>query len=219
MNLFKYLWVVLALLIWTGCNKDENGNLKIAGKVTDPKVIGGGEISGLTLTLLNNKLQGGTFSNTFDEIMSVTTDANGNYSFEFERENTIDYKIKGQREDYFPIDIIISPDNVDPGVTYTQNIQILPEAEISVRIFNETPESEEDKCTFQFLTAGFPCDCCTGDQTEYVVMDIDSTSTCLLEGNSWIKYYYIVDKPSVFYSILDSVYCDSFQTTDLEIAY
>lgn len=219
MKVSSWLVLFLSVIIISSCNKDDVVKLTIAGKVEDPKALLNQSVAGVELKLLHNSLEGGVFSNSFSEIMSVTSGANGAYQFEFDRDNTISYKITGQKTNYFDLEVLINPDNIDPGTTYTKNLSLKPKAHLSMNIVNSDPEGPTDQITFQYLNANFNCSCCDNDDLILTGTDVDTTDVCALEGNSWIKYYYIVDKPSLFLSVLDSVYCNSFDTTYVQIGY
>lgn len=210
--LFTFVLTVLS------CKKDDPV-LKIEGVVKDSTILFDQEISGVSLKLLNNKLDGGTFNNSFSEITTVSSNANGFYQFEFDRENTVEYKIEGSKNNYFPFEALINPDNVQPGVIHVRNLDMKPKATVDFHFVNSTPENESDNITFQFLNASFDCPCCDNDEVELQGQTVDSTRVCDVYGNTVLRYFYTVNKTSSFYTVYDSITCVPFDTTFVEVTY
>jgi len=95
-NIFFILLVFIAFGIGAGsCNKAKN---HIYGTVTDMST--GKPVANVTVDLYLTKIKSGSFSGTFEKYMSTVTDADGNYSLEFEPVAAGEYSLHISKDGY-----------------------------------------------------------------------------------------------------------------------
>jgi hypothetical protein len=212
------LLVLCGLMAVTSCKKEEENNkLNIGGRVVDYTT--GVGVSGATVKLAQKVLDGGTFSNIFQPVATVSSASNGSYNFAFERNAASEYRIEVEKDSYFGATQFINPDDVTIGGAFTSNLPIAPMAWARWTITNTNPIDNNDYVSFQYLNASFDCECCTLDEVEFTGTSVDETEKCLLIGNYNLKYRYVVYKDTINYSQIDSVICAPFDTTNIVIQY
>jgi 5-hydroxyisourate hydrolase-like protein (transthyretin family) len=204
------------LFFLTTCKK-QNGNMFIVGKVID--ATSGSGLSGVSISLSEKKVESGTFFAGYSQLGNTTTNGSGDFSFEFERANASEYKLEYSKNNYFEKERFLNPGNLTPGEDYRVNTGLYPKAVFEVHIVNTNPFDEEDNIVFQNMNADFTCECCDSESRSFAGMDVDETFSCDLFGNYWLRYFYQVDKDSESELTIDSVYCEPFETTLVEINY
>jgi hypothetical protein len=206
------------VLFLTSCEKeDETPNLNIQGRILDSST--GNGVAGASVQLSQKVLSGGTFSSIFQPVGTVSTNSNGNFAFEFPREAASEMRLVIERDNYFGKTIEINPDNVTIGSPYTTNVQIDPRAWLRWTLINQMPLSAQDLITFELLNANFACECCSNEQFSFTGMSVNETEKCQLVGNFMMRYRYTVIKDTLNQTIIDSVFCSSFDTTFVSIQY
>ncbi len=216
------VYIVLATTLFTlSCKKNKTElKLKIEGVTLDSKAIAYPQVPGVNLLLEEKKLEGGVFNSTFVEVGSFTSDNTGAYHFDFIKRNTVEFRLTASKENFFPYQEALDPSLIKPGITYNKNVNLIPKAWLRTTVINENPVDENDKITVKYLNANFDCDCCSNVPTDYVGMAIDETTTCKIYGNTWIKYLTTVHRygtPDI--TVIDSIFCNSFDTTNVVIGY
>ena len=81
----------------SSCKKAEN---HIYGKITDMST--GEAVSDVTVDLYLTKISSGSFSGTFEKFATATTDAEGNYSLEFEPVAAGEFSLRLSKDGYHP---------------------------------------------------------------------------------------------------------------------
>lgn len=214
----RWIFIILTALTFVACKKDNDGKLRIEGKISDRR--NGTGVSSVRVNLKEQVVEGGSFSSTFTQSATTTTAGNGTYEVEFERKNAAAYEFELKKTGFFDRVYSINPENVTLGDTYTRNGVLTPIATLQLRLLNQTPLNQNDRIRFRHLNANFEdCSCCNND---FVVIDgtnVDSTFQCELHGDFLIKYVWEVTKNDTTTTYVDSLYCPAFMTSNLEIAY
>ncbi len=210
------LLVVMALSSLEACRKNDN-NFYLQGGIyhADDEIA----MPDVRLTVYKQVLQNGIFGSSYSIATSTTTNSNGLYNLTWERENFAELKLIAERNQYVTREIIMDPDDFAPGEIVLKNLEMYTEAFISVRILNTGVSSATDRCLFTFLNANFDCACCSNGWREFQGADIDSTFSCRIYGNRWLKYQRNLGAAEVDSVLVDSIWCPAFQTTDLVLEH
>ena len=204
------------MLALVSCNRNDVEGMQIQGEIRDSRNSAG--VSGVSIEVEEQIVESGALNGSFQFAAQVNSDGSGNYTADFERNNALIYKMDFTKDGYFSKTQEINPDNLTPGVAYTVNQTLVPEAFVQVNISNANPQTEEDFMRFRYLNANFDCECCGNGWTEYEGTIVDSSYTCRMHGDYMLYYTYEVTRleEEVF---TDSVFCPAFQTTIIDIDY
>lgn len=209
-----FLCTCIALL---ACKKEESQNLAMQGTITDGR--NGEPLTGVNAVVSHQKISNGVFSLNFVEAARTTTDGNGNYNMSWDRANSNSIKLTGSLENYITRSAFVNPSSISPGTTYSQNLVMFPESFIRVRLINELPSADADNINFRFKDVSFDCTCCDVNPKSFTGATIDTTFTCKLYGDTWLKYMRIVATADVDTTITDSIFVPAFQTSQIDITY
>ena len=214
----KRLFLLLLLLpILFGHCRQREFTLSISGFVSDS--VFGGNLGDVTLVLEMQVLEGGVFNSTFQSVGTASTSDGGHYVFSFERENVIEYRILTLKDGYIDQEFRIDPEDLTPDEVFNLDLEIIPKATFGVHLFSAFPSNEFDSITFKNLAVDFDCICCNSEDRVFVGTEVDTTLSCNLYGESWIKYFVEIEKDTAFHSYIDSLYCPAFEVTTLELPY
>lgn len=208
--------LLFSLLTLVACNRNDVEGMQIHGKIRDSRNSAG--VAGVSVEVQEKIVESGALNGSFQFAAQVNTDGSGNYTADFERNNALIYKMNFTKQGYFSKAQEINPDNLTPGVAYTVNQTLVPEAFVQVNIRNANPLTEDDFMRFRYVNANFDCECCNNAWTEFEGTMVDSSFTCRMHGDYMLYYTYEVTRveEEVF---TDSVFCHAFQTTVIDIDY
>ena len=193
---------------------DISGNVKNA--------INNQSVAGVQVVLEVKELGGNSFSNTFTEIGSNSTDALGNYGFSFENRNAIEYRLKFSSDNYFSKITSINPDDLDLVDANVYDESIYSWSYLKVNISNTFPFNAADQITLNFnnmvVDNPGPGSCLTNiiSLTGSVA---DTTFECQVYGDQTIDYDYFVTKNNVTNQYDGGVYCPPGDTAVAHINY
>lgn len=212
-----YLLLVCIVLFAVGCNKNNDQNLRVNGKVSDVRNNSG--LSGVSILLSEQVVEDGALNASFQTADETDTDGSGNYELVFQRRNALLYRLDYAKDGYFNRRIEINPDDLNPGETITRSFGMIPEAFFEVQLLNSSPVSPDDEIRFRNLDGNFNCACCTTDWIVQEGQTVDTTFTCRLHGDFMMHFTYEITKVGFDTTIVDSVFCPAFQTTAVTIEY
>jgi len=219
MKFIAYIGTMTLLLGFIiGCKK-ENAAYTITGRVVDGDT--GASLSNASIEIEKQVITSGVFGQTFLSAMTTTTDASGNFSGTWPRENFAALRLNAERENY----INASRDlNVDVFKEHdfqlvTEDVKLFKEAFIQVDLANTGITTPSDRLAFTFLNAYFDCNCCSNGWRVFAGAVIDTTFTCRIYGNRWIKYQIQSTLASHDSIYVDSIYCPAQNTTVVSIDY
>lgn len=216
----KTLWSVFLLfmttLIMVTCKK-EDGNYILKGRITNGNT--GAPLSDVGVKILKQTVSGGTFGGSFSTAASTTTDGSGQYELSWPRENFSALRVVAEKNQFISRTINLTVDNFSPGEAQTQDISVYPEAFVAVRIQNTGATSPNDELDFTFTNAFFDCVCCSNGWKYFSGSNIDTTFECRVYGDRWIKHQRHVITAELDSIISDSIFCPSYQSTQIDISY
>jgi hypothetical protein len=210
------LSLVLGFVI--GCKK-ENSNYGISGRVIDGDT--GASIDQAKVEIEKQVVSSGVFGQTFQSAMTTTTDASGNYSGTWPRENFAALRLNAEKENYISASTDLSVDAFKEHDFRLENedVKLFKEAFIQVDLANTGMTTASDRLAFTFLNANFNCNCCSNGWRVFEGAAVDTTFTCRIYGNRWIKYQIQSTLSSHDSIYVDSVFCPANNTSVVSIDY
>lgn len=192
--------------------------ITIQGTATDSR--SGSPLAGVTVSLKVKEVSGGTFSNSFTTISSTTTSSSGAYSFTFENRTAAEYKLVTTKSLYFSKEQVKNPDHLSTSNPNTWNAVMDPQAWYNINIVNASPYDSFDEIIYQHTEGTTNCaGCCSPNAITYTGMAVNETIDCMLIGDTWLKFQWLVTKASGSVLFMDSVYCTSGDTTYYSLNY
>lgn len=207
----------LIAIAFVACTKTNNQNLLLSGYVFDHR--NGSGVGDVYISLSEQVVESGSLNSDFEVAAEVTSSSNGAYNMLFNRRNALTYRLDLEKQGYFDKRIELNPDDFRPGKPVTQNITMVTEAEFDIQLVNVMPYDSDDEIRFRKINADFNCMCCDNEWVEVQGMDVDTTLSCKLYGDYYLKYQYQIHKGELDTTIIDSTYCPAFQTTSITLNY
>lgn len=216
--------VAISLIIWialllSGCKKDENKPYALGGRVLDGD--SGQGLPNVEVTVEKQVIENGVFGQTWSNAVVVNTASDGTFNCAWPRENFAALRVIPIKTDYVGVVKNLNVDAFKTAENFTlaDNLVMYKEAFITVNLRNTGQAAEQDQLAFTFLNANFECNCCSNFWRVFEGAAVDTTLTCRVYGNRWLKYQVNTTlgfNDSIF---VDSVYCPAFATTAIEIDY
>lgn len=204
----KIIYVVVLLFLVGACKKPSE-NYSIEGRTYDAST--GAGLPYVSTVFEQKALVNGVFTDYFLEAARATSDASGHFKMEWKKENLTAAHLLVTRDFYYPQEITITPDDLRNNVNLTENISMWPESSVLVDVQNNSGASI---IQFNWVGANFSCSCCTSEvRTFYNVAD--TIFQCNVYGGKWLKYNCVITSNTGSDFILDSIFCQPFQTNNL----
>jgi len=213
----RYLFLLIIVIGLASCKKNKGITQKIEGSVTNR--FSGKGINAVTVTLKARLIENGIYTSGFTVLGSTQTDANGNYSFSFDRTNAGLYVLSASHPDYYDQNDTINADQVNYNNPLRYNVKIPAKSAVQIHIVNVEPVDSTELFTYGYNGSDLPCDCCTKDHVVFVG-PADTTFGCAVYGDRMFNYSYTIQadgKP--IKQVKDSVFCPNGQTTQVNISY
>ncbi|MBO7572903.1 MAG: carboxypeptidase regulatory-like domain-containing protein [Bacteroidales bacterium] len=197
MNRIKIIFFI-ALIFSTfaigtsSCKKAEN---HIYGKITDMST--GEAVANVTVDLYLTKITSGSYSGTFEKYMSTVTDAQGNYSLEFEPVAAGEYSLRLSKEGYHSNITDFMPE--ETASEYEKNLTIPKAGYINFKIRNAygTHIGDENDVA-RILVQGINplcSECCSSDYYSFEGLDVNENFVCnIVAGDEITINRYLVRK-------------------------
>ena len=211
------VWVCVlgSILLFTQCKKDKD-EYRINGKVLNART--GGGLSGANVAVQKQSVTGGTYSAAFNNAASTVTDGNGNFDMQFQRENFGALRLKVNYPQFIGIERNLNLNQFQVGSIYTEQVALYPEAFVDVHFAPAALTSTSGGISFTFVNAYFDCVCCNNG-FKSISQGLDTTFSCKLYGDQWLKYKTIFHKSTTDSVAMDSVWCNAFHHTAINILY
>lgn len=210
------LMVIVLVIMAPSCRKKDPVYI-LEGHVRSHAT--GQALSGVTVSVEQRTVGGNVFSGAFTQAASGSTISDGTYRLEWPREQLAEVQLLASKASYIPATIALDPEDFLPEEVVYQNVRLQPEAFIEVTLTNTGEAAVEDLIRFRFTQANFDCACCNGNWKELWGADADTTFSCRIYGDIWLKYWAEITAESGNLLIIDSLWCPSFATTPLIIEY
>lgn len=197
-------------LLFTSCKKGK-AELTLKGILID-STFGNG-FSGLSINLY--EVPAGTSLENL--IATTTTASDGSYSFAFSRNQVESYVLKANPVNYFPIDEKIYFSSLSIDYDNYRNFSTTAKAWVKLRFVNQSPANTSDILRFTKQTGKSDCPECFPVEQQQLNGIVDTTFTCVNDGNTEFKYYYeMVGMPFSGFKNASTV---AFDTTTILLNY
>ncbi|MFZ4784749.1 MAG: hypothetical protein ACOYLH_04670 [Flavobacteriales bacterium] len=215
----RFFFFALASLITlvSSCKKEARNVHILEGKVYDGRT--GSGISGAFVEVQQQVLSDGTFSGVFNTAGTSNSGAGGGYTIEWERANMVEVKVLCEATNYIEREIQLDPGAFSPDQAVGQDIALYPEAFITINISRPVFGSATDQFDFRFDNADFDCLCCNNNWKSIEGADADTTFTCRLYGDTWLRFKKQIITADLDTLITDSIYCPRLLTTTVNIEW
>ena len=215
---FLSLIIITSLLFISGCCRDCADSFIIQGYVLSN--TDGSPCSDFDIKLEHKIIESGSFNDFYQDAAETTTDNNGFYSMEFDRETALAYRISIEEDGWFPVLEEISPELFTPNIPLDYDLITTPRADIDILVYNAPPFSSEDKIIVRLLKEFEEYSTCDTEWRAYLGANVDSTWSCIIPGDIYMPYISIdqTDLENEI-EIVDSVFCPAFETTEINIIY
>jgi hypothetical protein len=210
------LSVIVLVLTAPSCSKKDPVYI-LEGQVKSYTT--GQGLSGVSVSVEQRTVGGNVFSGAFTQAASGSTAPDGKYQLEWPRTQLAEVRLLASKASYIPAIIALDPEDFLPEEVVYQSVRMRPEAFVEVTLTNTGESATEDLMRFRFTQVNFDCACCNGDWKEISGADADTTFSCRIHGDIWLKYWAEVTAESGNLLIIDSLWCPSFVTTPLVIEY
>lgn len=216
---FSFILLASISLVISGCRKEpEEIELTVSGTVSDP--FAGATLDGVDVRLAVNEVTAGIWNNSYVSLDQSTTSSDGRFSYTFEQRNAVDYRLRWSKDGYFDNETFIDPEDITTAMAYDQNYALYSKAWFKVQLVNSNPFDQSDYVIYQQTRGAGNCNaCCQSTQMTLNGPDVDTTMTCTLYGDQWVKYEYVVYRNNQINSYTDSVYVQPFDTTSVQVLY
>jgi hypothetical protein len=215
-SLREILWLIVLVTIAPSCRKKDPVYL-LEGQVKS--YTNGQALSGVAVAAEQRTVGGNVFNGAFTQAASGNSASDGTYRLEWPRTQLAEVRLLATKASYIPATVVLDPEDFLPEETVYQNVRLRPEAFVEVTLTNTGDATAEDLMRFRFTQANFDCACCNGDWKELWGAEADTTFSCRIYGDIWLKYWAEVTAESGNLLIIDSLWCPSFSTTPLMIEY
>jgi hypothetical protein len=199
------------------CKKEDNFKYILNGTVKNAR--SGQSISSASVDVTQQLVSGGSFSTNFVYAASGNTDGAGFYELSWTREVAAAFKLTAEKAGYFERIYELSPDNMSTGEAYSRNVLLYPIATIEMHLINTGSTNVNDVLNFRYDDTEFDCDCCNESWINLTGIDADTTFTCQLYGDQWLKYVLDLHTSEADTLLVDSVWCPAFQTTSKTVEF
>jgi len=169
------------------------------------------------VTMLVQRAAGG-FNPNYQTVGSTTTDANGRFYVEVDKDVFYSYRLEVTHGQYFNGTFDIDPDDVPISTAYAATFNLEPKAWVSVHLLNQfisqtvsfSINADSDNCS----------DCCDWATAFISGWPVDSTITCQLYGGQNVEVTgNYVDINGGVHLVSEQVFALAFDTTVVEVVY
>ncbi len=208
--------IIISAIIYS-CKKDKE-KITINGVVTDPNM--NVKVSNAHVTISASMVTSGFYNSNYTDIASTTTDGNGAFTFEFEKQKSAGYRIYISKDNYFDNTIDIPDGKIVSGTPYTPTYNIYPVAYVKLHVKNSTPFDTNDKIRYSYTSGYTSCfECCSNVIIKGYGQHYDTISKCKTYGSQNVIINWSVYKAGYDIAYGDTFFCTPFDTTFYEILY
>ncbi|MFN5621391.1 MAG: hypothetical protein ACK478_08820 [Flavobacteriales bacterium] len=207
------------MLVFHSCKKDESASYGLGGRVVDGD--SGEGLSGVEVLIEKQVIQNGVFGQTWSNASTATTASDGAYTCDWPRENFAALRVTPEKQSYVGGVKNLDVDAFKNAEDYSlsKDLVMYKEGFITVNLRNGGQATAQDRLAFTFLNANFDCNCCSNFWRVFDGASVDTTFTCRIYGNRWLKYQINTTIGFADSIAVDSVYCPAFATTAVQIDY
>jgi len=216
----RFLWGAgIALFgLHASCRRPTEDPLALELQVHDARPTRQGlGVGDVDASLTRRAVSGGVLVGAYTDASSGTTDAGGYCNLNFDRANALDYRLDLEREGWFGERLTFSAEEFEPGQPRQVTVELMPRAEVAIRLIRSGEAQVGDQLMFQ--TLHIPDRWPTCPQVWHTIPGTvaDTSWTCSMPGDAYLPYTYQAVRDGETNNLLDSIWIPAFQTTSLNI--
>jgi hypothetical protein len=209
------VWTVLTLLfVVAGCTK------KTDVFVFDCVVFDQKNNTAVSQANIVMKVQyaAGGFNPNYETVGTTTTDANGRFYLEIEKDVYYSFRVEVNDPHYFSSSFNINPDQVPFSTAYSTTFNVEPKAWVRTHLLNQnmsqaatfSVDAETDECA----------ECCASGNTIIQGFPVDSIFVCQVYGEQQVNITgNYLDENGAVHQIAQTAFAASFDTTTVTVVY
>ena len=209
--------LLMSVFMIFSCKKNSDNTIDVSGFVTDR--INSFPIENVDVLLEVKDVGGTTFSNTFTQIETAKTNANGAYEFSFQNRNALEYRFTFSKDSYFSDQTLMNPDLLFVDQVNTIDFDIYSSSYLLLNLKNNSPFNANDQVILNADLISSVVGSCFTNIVTMTGATVDTTIQCQVYGNQMVKFDYFVTKDNFTYSYTDSVFCSAGDTLTKYIFY
>jgi hypothetical protein len=210
--------LLLLFVLVDSCKKAINLNHNWEGYVFEKHT--GAPVIGATVKIKASKVSSGVFNSSLQPIATVTTNSNGYYSFEYERQTFTEVVAEVSKSNYFSYTEELDVDAITSNKNFSHNITITPRAWITLEINHQGNGVDQFALNYRNLSIYRDCaNCCKNDNLNFNGSNVNYELTCTSEANLYHRYRTIVTLNGQQTEHMDSVFVAIGDTTLIDIVY
>lgn len=210
----KHLAVVITILMLvSGCEKPENFMFDCRVYNQRNQLA----VANANVVMKAQRVDGG-FNPTFETIGSATTDANGGFYIEVDKEVFYSIAVEVTHPNHFSGTFSIDPDDVPFSSAYEQTFVVEPRAWVATRLVNQ---NFSNSVTFSVESDNPGCtECCDDNNTILQGFGIDTVFVCPVYGEQEVTIAgNYADGNGGTIQINESAFLQAFDTTTITVIY
>ncbi len=208
----RKLIFISMLILFFSCDKNKN-EWQIHGTVTD--ALTGNVMGAVPVKVEVKRMVSGVYNDVIETAVTGTSESDGHYEITWDRDNISYLRVTAQEDQYFDAIVEISPDALNPGEYYTQNLKLTPRADVEV-LLGSSDVASDVKVTCYSTDPYCTCD---EEGAWQITGNQDTTIHCMASGGKWIKYLIEASGSSGTVNHWDSLYCVPFVTNPFTYIY
>lgn len=206
----KVLFPLFIIFILASCKKDEL-SFMIEGNVNDGTF--GAELSNATVSIFIFPV-GATLGT---KATTLTTDSQGAFSYDLEREKYEKIEIVVNKNNYFSYTDVVPFSELTTDGKNIFTYELKAKSWTKFVIYNQQPALQNDELKILKDSGKEGCSECCSNGYYYYYGAADTTVYCPNDANNYMKFYYWVNGNET--NGVDSVYNTPFDTTTYEFYY
>ncbi|MFM1875952.1 MAG: hypothetical protein RL266_1689 [Bacteroidota bacterium] len=174
-------------------------------------------VAGASIVMKVQRASGG-FNPNFETVGTATTDSEGRFYLEVEKDVFYSYRVEITHPNHFFEAFSINPDNVPFSTAYSSTFVVDPKAWIATHIINQ---NMSQTVTFNLVADNGNCsECCAEGSTIIQGTTVDTTFICPVYGQQQVSVAgnYVDDNGGV-HQIAETAFVQAFDTTTITVIY
>ncbi|MFA6482540.1 MAG: hypothetical protein WCW62_08190 [Bacteroidales bacterium] len=207
------LVILLAATFLYGCKKDSS--IEVSGVITDPNQTI--PVENARVELWTQQIDSGIFSANYVLQGTATTGPDGLFHFIIDKKNYTGIRLIFSKDKYYGWQAEL---NVNSENNYHAEYQLLPQAQLQIRVKNNEPFNTADYFEFRILNGYTGCEeCCHGEKYQFTGMEVDQTINCRTAGHQDILIQWSSRKSGEQVYKTETYFIMEFETTVIEFLY
>ena len=217
MNALSGRCFLIAVLCAIGCRPEPDSQLQIQvhAQHADAETVA----PDIQLTLTRRVLADGILNGNYETVAQTQTDGSGFGELNFQRVNALDYRLTATGLDWFSLEESINPDVFIDSKTLPLDMNVMPRANVIIRLINANPFQADDAIEFRTLNIAGSYATCSNAWESHTGLDVDIQRSCNIEADRYLPYIYRVFRNNEWTEIVDSLYIAQGDSASLQIAW